>query len=236
MYLFKQFRSPARLIVSFLLLSLTLPLLAVILPGSSALTAWLRADHPSCQYRVCVLQYGYHSKLLVPVQVGAFDWRDHLEPPAVFQTGTAQPAYISFGRGAKDWYIQPPQTARERFLRMFPTLLLPNQPILRVQWHDQLPIDRKLKCVGVNATDYFRLIAYLQAGFQTDAMGKKIQIAEDVGDRSQFYLTPGTYSLMNNSNHWTAGGLKTAKLPTPLWPVHAAPVVFYLDGTPCNTS
>lgn len=228
-----RFQRKTRRWIGLFLLGLTLPLWGLILPSPSALQAWLQPDRPNCNYPVCVLQYGYHSKLLVPVQVAGFDWRDRVVPPAVFQDPNHPPAYVSFGRGSKDWYMRPPQSAGEQLQRMWSTLLLPNSPILRVQWHDQLPIDRKVKCVGVNASEYGQLTAYLQAGLQLDAAGQNIFVTEDVGDRSQFYATPGRYSLVNNSNHWTAGGLKAAHLPTPLWPAHAAPVMFYFGEDRC---
>lgn len=182
--------------------------------GSVIPRHWGRSQMNSrsgCQYKVCAARFGIHTNIIVPVSNEAYRWQDHLTLPL------APGQYLGFGWGERDWYLNPPPDhSLSYYLRGVRSLLLLNSAALRVQRHDRFPDQYEIHCVGVERSDYLALTAYLQQSFQrTD--GKPILIREDSQAGTAFYEATGRYSFLHNSNHWTAAGLQTAKINTPLW-------------------
>jgi hypothetical protein len=60
-------------LVGIFLLLLAFPFLGFIIPRK-----WSNTPKESCDYKVCVVRYGYHSQILLPVQTKIFDWHDYL--------------------------------------------------------------------------------------------------------------------------------------------------------------
>jgi uncharacterized protein (TIGR02117 family) len=209
-------KKSARYGSSLFLLIVLLPLFGLLLPRK-----WGGASQP-CEQQVCVIRYGYHSNLLIPVQTTVFDWRDHLPLPT-----DPAPRYLNIGWGAADWYINPPSEFSQQLYGGARALLLPNQALLSVQTYSEFPQSDSIKCAGVSSANYLKLIQHIQNTFQLDVQGDLIKVAERPNEPITFYQARGTYSLLNNSNHWTANGLSAAGLNTPLWPAHAAAIMLH---------
>lgn len=184
----------------------------------------------SCTYQVCVIQFAYHSKILVPTQTQVFDWCNHLDLHDATTIPSA-PAYLSFGWGERNWYVNPPTQLPQKLYGGLRALFLPNAAALRVQKHTSFPQHYQPECVGVSPENYLSLMEFIQNSFQRDSQGKTIQLASDDRTQSSFYEAKGTYFLLNNSNHWTARGLDNAEINTPVWAGHSDTIMFHLVDT-----
>lgn len=182
-----------------------------------------------CEHCVCAVQFGYHSALILPVETAAFSWRSYLETAAPHPAAHRSVQYLGFGWGERQWYLNPPTT--HRTLESFRALFLPNQAVLKVERYTEFPHHQKTACIGVTPAHYLQLVGFIQQSFQRNAQNQPIYLAEDQVYPASFYEATGTYSLFNNCNHWTARGLRLAGADTPLWPAHAAAIMWVLQPT-----
>jgi uncharacterized protein (TIGR02117 family) len=212
-------------LVGVFLLLLAFPFLGFIIPRKGSY-----APKESCDYKVCVVRFGYHSQILLPVQTRIFDWRDYLNLDHSTNT-TPNYGYLGFGWGERNWYINPPRELGQQISYGSRALFLPNSSILRVEKYPDLPQDYETKCVGISSENYLELVEFIQNSFQRNRQGKKLKIAKDLHGQSNFYRAKGTYSLLNNSNHWTARGLQSCGLNTPLWAGHSIAIMWHLPNT-----
>jgi uncharacterized protein (TIGR02117 family) len=202
-----------RYLLSICLLIMLLPVMGLFIPRK-----WYDEPQASCEYKVCVAKFGYHSKLLVPVRNAIFNWRDYFSFDSNYR-------YLGFGWGERAWYINPPTQLDRKLFDGIRALLFPNPSVMRVQRYYSLPQHEEIECMGVSRANYLNLVEFIQASFQKDASGKTVLVADRPAWNATFYEANGTYWLLNNSNHWTAQGLKSAGLNTPLWPGHSAAIM-----------
>ncbi|HHP7230010.1 MAG TPA: DUF2459 domain-containing protein [Xenococcaceae cyanobacterium] len=206
------------------LLILLLPLIGLFIPRK-----WHNETQASCQYRVCVVNWGYHSDILISAQNAIFDWSNYL---SINNEGinAFSDDYLGFGWGERTWYINPP-TRLDRFIfQGLNAFFTPNQAVLRVQRYPSFPQYQEIECVGVSRTNYLKLIEFIKQSFQKDQSGKIVPVLNKPQENPIFYEAQGVYSLLNNSNHWTAKGLRIADINTPLWAGHSAAIMRILEG------
>jgi hypothetical protein len=83
--------------------------------------------------------------------------------------------------------------------------------------------DRAREVIQVELSDegFARMCAYFESAFQFDEQGRPIPLGDD------FYEAKGSYHIFQNSNHWTAKGLRAAGCPiTPFYAINANNVMF----------
>lgn len=214
-----------RYLLSACLLIVLLPAIGLWIPRK-----WGDDSQASCQYRVCVAKFGYHSNILVPVRNAIFDWRNYLTIDSADENARSDYRYLAFGWGERAWYINPPTQLGRKIFYGLRALLLPNASVIRVQRYRNLPRHEEIKCVGVSRTNYLKLMQFIEQSFQRDTCGNIIRVADKPQWNATFYEAQGTYSLLNNSNHWTARGLRIADLNTPLWAGHATAIMHLLES------
>jgi uncharacterized protein (TIGR02117 family) len=178
----------------------------------------------SCQYKVCLTRMDIHTNLIVPVQTDTFSWRNYLPEPLT------RAQYIGFGWGERNWYMNPPTQLEAIVPRGLRALLFPNAAALRVQTHDRLPQHDEVECVGVERSRYLALMQFIQQSFQRTEQGNLIPLS-DPASGTGFYTATGQYSIVRNSNHWTAEGLNDAGINTPLWAGLSTAVTHHVDST-----
>lgn len=208
----------ARYFLSACLLIVFLPVMGLLIPRK-----WYDKPQASCEYKVCVAKFGYHTKLLVPVRNAIFNWHDYLNFDSNYR-------YLGFGWGERAWYINPPTQLDRKLFDGIRVLLFPNRSTIQVQRYYSLPQHEKIKCMGVSRTNYLNLVEFIKESFQKDACGNTMLVADRPEWNATFYEAHGTYSILNNSNHWTAQGLKDAGLNVPLWPGHSAAIMRVLSS------
>jgi uncharacterized protein (TIGR02117 family) len=189
-----------------------------------------------CQVLVCAVSTGLHSNILVPEVSPGFNWHTVL-PIQEWLTESSHASndyrYLSFGWGERVFYRLSP-TRIDQILRLgWRALFLPNTAILKVQGYRQIPHHLPLQCTQVSKPEYQKLVKYIQSAFEQDAEGRWMQAGDEPLQRSHFYLAKGTYSILNNSNNWTAQGLRLAGIRTPRWSSLASAVLYQFHH-PCD--
>lgn len=205
-------------------LSITLVIPTLLTIGSLLPRHWQSQAQASCHYKVCVTRTDIHTNLVVPVQTEALNWRNYLPEPLT------RSEYVGFGWGERNWYMNPPTRLEEIVPRGFRALFFPNDAALRVQAHDRLPDHDEVKCVGVDRSRYLALMQFIKQSFQRTEQGNLIQLT-DPATGTAFYEATGRYSIVRNSNHWTADGLEIASINTPLWAGFSSAVMQHVQAT-----
>jgi uncharacterized protein (TIGR02117 family) len=195
---------------------------------------WIDSRQENCELQVCVAKYGIHTKLIVEIENQIFNWQKYLPLENPDRTNLDY-RYLSFGRGAENWYINPPSKLNDQIIQGLQALFLPNSAVIGVQKHKSFPDADEIKCTGVSSSDYLKLMNYIKNSFQKNEQGEMILVTNNFRDRASFYAAKGTYSLLNNSNSWTAQGLRVANLNTPLISGISEAIMLYSDAN-CSSN
>lgn len=187
---------------------------------------WGSYSPRSYSFKIYVSQSGLHSNIIVPVKNKIFDWQKHL----YLNNKNLEYRYLGFGWGERNYYTNPPTTKELKILQGFQALFFPNDSVIRVQRHKILPQQVEIECVGVSQSEYLELMKFINSSFKLSERGEKILVADNPRLNARFYEAKGTYSILNNSNSWTAAGLRTANVNTPLWAGLASAIMFHLKG------
>lgn len=178
--------------------------------GSFIPRRWQHRSQASCQYQVCIVQFDIHTNILVPVYSDSFDWRTYLPLPL------NQQQYLGFGWGDRNWYMNPPTELSDALPRGIRAMLFSDASVLGIQAYDRLPAG-DIKCVGVTRSNYLNLMEFLNSTMRRNEQGEVIQLSNHPPTQTNYFEAIGHYSVLHNSNHWTAEGLDTAQINTPLW-------------------
>lgn len=188
---------------------------------------WNLPAPESCQLEVCVSNSGWHSNIIILARSQAFDWQTALPKQPI------RSRYLAFGWGDRTFYRQPPTQVDQWLLKGFAALFLPTPAVMRVQGYYQLPHPLEVKCTHVSRTAYLRLVAFIQNSLQMDAHRQPLPAGLRPQTATYFYAAKGNYSLVHNSNDWTATGLRTAGINTPLWSGLSAAILQHFPQ-PCT--
>ena len=183
----------------------------------------------SCESQVCVANRGFHTDLLLSPVEGIFNGNNYLTPLDVGTDLSTSYKYFGFGWGDRHFFMNPPKGIESLVFLGFKALFLPTSSVMRVQGHLALPQDQEVKCVGVSGRDYVKLVKFIEDSFQLDNQGRKILISYHSQPQTRFYQAKGSYSLLRTSNSWTAEGLRSAKVNTPLWGGISSAIMFHLN-------
>jgi hypothetical protein len=88
----------------------------------------------------------------------------------------------------------------------------------------------RMRPVEVCKDDVAKLESYARRSFQPGTDQRASFLAPGYGRRDWFYKATGRYSLLTTSNTWTAEGLRSIDVPTPLWSAFAGPILWYLPN------
>ena len=138
--------------------------------------------------------------------------------------------YLSFGWGERNYYTNPPTQIKDKIFKGLQALFLPNRSVIRVQRYRSIPLQLEVECVGVSQSEYLKLMKFIKSYFQLSDLGEEIIVAYKPNANARFYEAKGTYSILRNSNCWTAEGLRTANINTPLWAGLSSAIMFHLSG------
>lgn len=197
----------------------------LLLVGYFTPRKWGSYSLKSCNLKICISQSGLHSNIIVPIKNFVFDWQKYL----YLNNNNLEYRYLGFGWGERNFYTNPP-TKELKIIKGFQALFFPNDSVIRVQRHQSLPQQIEIECVGVSQSDYLELMKFINSSFKLSGRGEKILVADNPRLNARFYEAKGTYFILNNSNSWTAAGLRTANVNTPLWAGVASAIMFHLKG------
>lgn len=175
------------------------------------------APKTGCNFPVCVSQVGIHTNIIVPVRDRIFDWHQHLGLRELTSSAAENYKYLSFGWGDRLFYMATPTPADFKLGNALDALLTPGTAVMYVERLVDIPQNFEVKCVKVDRHDYLNLMAYIQGSFQMDKQQQAILAGNGYNADASFYEAIGSYSIVKTCNTWTAAGLRTADINTPVW-------------------
>lgn len=180
----------------------------------------------SCDVKICVINFGIHSEIIVPVQNQIFDWRKHL--------GMGKKAdynYLAFGWGEREFYTNPPRELDAKIAAGMKALFLPNPSVIRVEALKNLPQNFEVECFGVSKSGYLNLNSFIKNTFYLNQQGEKVRLPYGQKEKVSYYEAKGTYSILRNCNSWTAEALRKADINTPVWAGLSTAIMWHLDNS-----
>lgn len=211
-----------------------LSLFLALLMGALIPSRWGAKTPKSCDYKVCVFNGVIHSDIVVPVKNKIFDWQKYLSLKDIGKQEREDYNYLSFGWGDRDFYMNTPTRIDLKIYKAFIALFLPTSSVMQVQGYKTLPKNVEVKCVGVSKSGYLKLTEFINDTFKVDNQGKKIRLSYGNPVNASFYDAKGIYSILRTCNSWTAEGLRSADVNTPLWAGLPSAIMFHLHNS-CGT-
>lgn len=159
---------------------------------------------------------GVHAEIVVPMRAEGVDWSiDH--PPQHFRRLDAPLAWIAFGWGDRDFYLNTPTWRELRLRTALVALSGLGQGAMHVEYVDR-PEAYASQRVRISAAQYRKLVDYLRASFRRDGEGRPIRIdAPGYFDTDAFYEAIPVYTFWYTCNEWVRRGLAHAGVRTAAW-------------------
>jgi uncharacterized protein (TIGR02117 family) len=158
---------------------------------------------------------GVHTDLVLPVKTADVDWR-HLLPDAF--PGQFDPeAYLSFGWGSRDFYINTPTWSDVRITTTLKAVLW-DETVVHV---DYRPKPRPGETCGfwvVGTRDYRRIVEHVLDSVRGMYLTPRPRpIAPGYGPTDVFYAGEGQYTVVDTCNQWTGRALRASGTPVAAW-------------------
>ncbi len=159
---------------------------------------------------------GVHAEIVAPTRAVGVDWSiDH--PPQHFGRLAAPLAWIAFGWGDRDFYLNTPTWRELRLRTALVALSGLGQGAMHVEYLDR-PEAYAAKRVRISPAQYRRLVDYLRASFRRDDAGRPLRIdAPGYFDTDAFYEAIPVYTFWFTCNEWVRHGLAHAGVRTAAW-------------------
>ena len=200
-------------------------LLATFLPSS-----WGNTVQQGCKFKLCVTDIGIHSGIIMPVQNEIFDWQTYLPLNEITKKANLDYKYLEFGWGERDFYMNAPSQIHLQISAGLKALFWLNPSVIRVEGHQKLPQTIKIKCFGVSQQGYLNIVQFIQNTFKLDKKGQRIRLSYDNPVNVSYFDAKGTYSIVRTCNNWTAEGLRSAEVNTPLWGGLSSAILWHLEN------
>jgi uncharacterized protein (TIGR02117 family) len=181
---------------------------------------WSHVPSQPCVLNIYVGGNNVHTNIIVPVKTAEFDWSNQLNLAEIGHQGSNDYRFLSFGWGDRLFYLNTPTLKDVKLLPTLRALLIPTETVVHVQGHFSLPpssSEYQVIALKVSRQGYLNLSEFLVSSFARDSKGRTILIQQSHRYSGSFYEAKGSYSLFNTCNDWTALGLRTAEVNTPVW-------------------
>lgn len=184
-----------------------------------------------CDVKICVINFGFHSEIIVPAQNNIFNWQKYLPFNQIGAGKNTGYNYLAFGWGEREFYMNPPREMDAKIAAGIKALFLPNPSVIRVEGYKNLPQNSEIECFGVSRTGYLKLNTFIKNTFEVYRQGEKIRLQHGLPTNVSYYEAKGTYSILRNCNSWTAEGLRKADVNTPMWAGLSTAIMLHLDNS-----
>jgi len=181
---------------------------------------------------ICVNQVGIHTNIIVPVQNNIYNWQKFLNIKEIGKEPSENYQYLGFGWGDRDFYPTNPSQIQEIVPLGVQALFFSRGSVMRVEGYQEIPQRHDIQCVGVNNSNYLNTVQFIQNSFQLTPQGQIILFVRSDESEASYYEAKGHYSVLRNSNNWTAEGLRQANINTPLWAGIPQAVMFHVSRNP----
>jgi uncharacterized protein (TIGR02117 family) len=166
---------------------------------------------------VFLISNGWHADLAMPARAAGIDWPRYL-PPEDFQAADPMAAYIAFGWGDRDFYLETPRFSDLSAGTALKAVMGSGRAVLHVSYLHQPEAGPGTSALFISEAAYVRLALAIRQQFQSDGTGKSIVIpGQGYGAADAFYEAKGSYSLVRTCNAWMGERLIEADLPSGRW-------------------
>ncbi len=125
-------------------------------------------------------------------------------------------AYLSFGWGDENFYLNTPTWGDLTFSNAFNALFLESTSLMHVTRHRQKQSNWVV--INVSKVELQALNQFLLQTFEHSIDGSKIRIAnKGYATNDDFYKAKGSYSCFTTCNSWVNTGFKESGLKSCLW-------------------
>ncbi len=186
-------------------------------PGDPSLYP-VSAGDPGVQ--VLLVNNGYHSGLVLPrAQVAAFASERQQRRLAAMARRFAAYEWIEVGWGEARFYREVPTVDRLNWRLALSALFgSDNESVLHAVglWDEPHAVFRQAERVPlrISTEGAVRLLARLDETFAPDPSGEPEELGPGLYGPSLFYRARGRFNILNVCNHWIAGLLDAAGVPT----------------------
>lgn len=190
---------------------------------------WTEAGQGTAVY---LADNGIHADIVMPVKAQGLDWSP-LVPKSDFPSAPSNAAWIAFGSGEEQVYLNTP-TWWDITPRTIWSALAGGKRVMHVEY---VPgPDYAVRKIRLRPEEYRRLWAAIRADFALDTDGHAIRIAHPgYGCCDAFYRATGKESAVRTCNSHVARWLRLAGVKTSLWPPFVQGLVWrYKRALPAN--
>lgn len=159
---------------------------------------------------------GVHAEIVVPTRAAGVDWSiDH--PPQHVRQLDAPLAWIAFGWGDRDFYLNTPTWRDLRLRTALVALSGLGRGAMHVEYVER-PEAYGSRRVRIGFAQYLRLVDYVRGSFRRDPDGRPVRIdAPGYFDTDAFYEAVPVYTFWFTCNEWVRRGLAEAGVRTAAW-------------------
>jgi len=208
------------LVISRFLITFILAVKFILTVGYLTPRQWGKVSTQPCAFTIYVGGNNVHTNLIVPVRTSEFDWSDELNLAEIGHHRSNDYHFLSFGWGDKRFYLNTHSLSDVNVGTTLRALLLPTETVIHIQGHFSVPPSRpdyQVKALKVSRQDYLNLSKFLVSYLARDNQGEPILIQKSHRYSGSFYRAKGSYSVFQTCNDWTALGLRSAQVNTPVW-------------------
>ncbi len=196
------------IVVLYVLLALTLPLIEV-----SA-----KNDGEKKEIPIYIYTNGVHTDIVMPVKNDLYDWGSKI-PFANTKSKKTDYNYVGIGWGDKGFYLDTPTWADLKFSTAFNAAFWLSESAMHCSYYKTMTEADDCKKIMISRNQYKDLVKFVDAKFDRDQNGNFILIPTNAvySDNDAFYDATGRYSFLNTCNTWTNDALKSAGQKAALW-------------------
>jgi uncharacterized protein (TIGR02117 family) len=208
-------------LTALILLYLVISLIASIIPVGGAgrcenecVTVFVSTDY-------------FHTDIIVPVE-SMPGWMNRLRVNPSF--ARANPSYLAFGFGDRDFYINTPVRAEFSIKTALRALLLPTPSVIHADALYGRPMEGETTVlIRMDRDQLRRLNDFLMGSFLTDKNGSFIPVCcPYFGGYDAFYEARESFHLFRTCNSWAGNALKSAGVKNALWTPFARGVFWHI--------
>lgn len=179
---------------------------------------------PERGIRIYIEDNGIHTGIVMPVVAAGVDWRAILRPDALADPRYAGHAYVSFGWGDRDFYLDTPHWSDLSVATVLHAAMGSDDVVMHVDHLPRPTLDARTRSVVLRPAEYRQLAAFIRDGFALDgdgrASGRPGYAAWDA-----FYIARGHYSARHTCNDWAGEAFRQAGVRMGAWTPFSASVL-----------
>jgi uncharacterized protein (TIGR02117 family) len=173
--------------------------------------------------RIYVEDNGAHTGIVIPARALDIVWDDLLRPGDLRDPRHAGHAWIAFGWGDRDFYMNTPRWADLSVPRTTAALAGLGDTVMHVEHIAEPRTGAGTRALTLSPEEFARLAGFIRASF-----AELPESWPGYANYDAFYAARGGYSLFRTCNEWTGAALRHAGVPMGIWTPLPASVMYWM--------